>query len=465
MAQISRNILTFLDLWRSKENRKPLILRGARQVGKSHVVRQFATRKFKYLLEVNFERNPEVGALITKNSTKRAVELLEIQYGTPIVTGETLIFLDEVQAAPEVLGALRYFYEEIHALHIIAAGSLLDFALIDKSISMPVGRVEYAYLGPITFEEFMSALGEDRLLKYIQDFELLVESESIPAAIHAKAMELVRTFILVGGMPEAVSVYVTSHSLPQVEEVKQALFASYRDDFSKYMKRVDVGAVRKVFERVPKLIGERIKYVQIDRDMRSSKVADTINLLTYARVLSKVRHTSSNGIPLGAEASDTLFKLLFVDVGLVTTACQISPSEIELSKELDLVHKGALAEQFIGQHLLYRGSPSEEPALFFWQREERNSSAEIDYVISDRGEIVPVEVKAGNGGTLRSLHYFMAEKHIETGIKFDSQLPRIIKSTASLANGTRLPYEILSLPHYLVGEASRLLKIHRGVGK
>lgn len=458
MRAFHRNILKFLHSWRCKPHRKPLILRGARQVGKSYAVRQFARENFKHLLEVNFEQTPEVASILTRNSPKRAAQLLEVQYGIPVIAGETLLFLDEVQSAPEVLASLRYLFEELPALHVIAAGSLLDFTLMEHDLSVPVGRVEYAYLGPATFSEFLSAVGEDSLLGYLQNFTLQQDTaETMPEALHLKALQLVRTFMLIGGMPEAVASYATTGSLSSVEEIKRALFTSFRDDFSKYRRRVDVAALKKVFERVPRLVGTRIKYVEIDREMRSKKIADTLDLLTYARLLTKVRHSSCNGIPLGAEANESIFKLLFLDVGLLTTACQITPSELEAASELNLVNRGSLAEQFIGQHLLYRGAPSEEPALYFWHREARNASAEIDYVVSHDGTLLPIEVKATKGGALRSLHYFMAQKRSPIGIKFDSQPPRLIRGTATLAGGSELPYTLISLPHYLVDDALRIV--------
>lgn len=469
MSSFSRNILKYLDLWHLKPQRKPLILRGARQVGKSHAVRQFAAAHFKHLLEVNLELTPEISAIIQRNPPQHAIRLLEVQYGVPVIPGETLLFFDEVQAAPEVLARLRYFFEELPQLHVIAAGSLLDFALTDQNFSVPVGRVEYAYLGPATFSEFISALGEDALLQYLKEFNLpqinrdtsaqqisSAISEGIPQAIHQKALQLVRTFMLVGGMPEAVATYAATRSFSAVEEVKQALLMSIRDDFSKYSKRVEVSVLRRVFERLPKLAAQRIKYVEIDRELRSKKISDILELLCYARIITKVRHSASNGIPLGAEADDSIFKLIFLDVGLLSTACQITPRDLECADELNMINSGKLAEQFIGQHLLFRGAPYEEPSLFFWQREARNSSAEVDFVVSRNGAALPVEVKARKGSTLRSLHYFMAQKSVNTGVKFDSQPPSITIGSTTLADKKTVSYSIISLPHYLVDEMNRI---------
>jgi predicted AAA+ superfamily ATPase len=218
MLHFNRAIVTHLAAWTTSTNRKPLILQGARQVGKSSAVRQLAATHFKYFLEVNLEQEPSIGTLVTTNSPKRATELLEIQYGVKVIPGETLLFLDEIQSTPRVLGALRYFYEELPELHIIAAGSLLDFALDSAEFSMPVGRVQYAYMGPVSFPEFLGAVGEEKLLEFLRSVtlntpELNSSSAVVPDALHQKAMQLVRTYTLVGGMPEAIATYASSRSL------------------------------------------------------------------------------------------------------------------------------------------------------------------------------------------------------------------------------------------------------------
>lgn len=459
---IPRKLLTYLGIWKNKPHRKPLVLRGARQVGKSHAIRSFSKEHFESLVEINFERMADMASILTKNTPERAIQLLEVQFNTRIIPGKTLLFLDEIQVVPEVLAALRYFFEEIPELHVIAAGSLLDFALAEYEYSIPVGRVEYAYLGPVTFSEFLGALGEHTLLDFLSKFQIKGahaegNEELVPIAIHKKAIELVKTYMLIGGMPEAISTFIKTSSLATVEELKQHLFASLRDDFSKYQRRADVVALRRVFERIPRLVGRQVKYVELDREMRAKKLSETLNLLANARVITKVRHSSANGIPLGAEAREDVFKLLFLDVGLLVSASQISPRDIESVDELNLVNKGSLAEQFIGQHLLFRGAPSEEPSLFYWQREGRNASAEIDYILTCRGEIIPVEVKAGKGGALKSLHYFIAGKNSPFGIKFDSLPPREFLGTVTVAGGVSTPYKILSLPHYLIDEVGRIV--------
>src|SRR3989338_5188658 len=229
-----RNALEYISKWYRKESRKPLIIRGARQVGKSYLVREFAKRESLSLLEINFEKNPELGDLFNKRPVQKTCDFLEIHYKTRIEPQKTLLFLDEIQAAPQVIPVLRYFYEERPELSIIAAGSLLEFVLKDHSFSMPVGRLEYLHLGPMTFEEFLEANGEQSLKKFIGEFHL---KETIPLPLHQRLMEQIRIFCVTGGMPEAVSSFL-QNSWEGCESVKRNMLSTYEDDFSKYRHRL-----------------------------------------------------------------------------------------------------------------------------------------------------------------------------------------------------------------------------------
>ena len=315
-----RNGLDYLKKWHQKESRKPLIIRGARQVGKSYLVREFARREALSLLEINFEKNPEAAELFDKRSIKKSCELLEIQYKTRIEPEKTVLFLDEIQAAPEVIPVLRYFYEEQPGLCIIAAGSLLEFVLQEHSFSMPVGRLEYFHLGPMTFEEFLIANGEPDLKKWVNEFSL---KDPIPAPLHQKLMDQVRIYCVTGGMPEAIHAFL-ENSQEECEAVKKSILSTYEDDFSKYRKRVPDLRMRKVFQKMPRLIGEKLKYVNIDPMERSKDLSLALDLLCMARVGYRVYCSASNGIPLGADINQKFFKLLFLDVGLVSSACGLS---------------------------------------------------------------------------------------------------------------------------------------------
>ncbi len=448
-----RHEMEDLERWHGRVRRKPLVIRGARQVGKTTLVRLFAERSFEGLAEVNFERDPQLASLFASNDPATTLERLELQLDLDVTPGRTLLFLDEIQAAPEVLASLRYFYEELPALHVIAAGSLLELALEKPEFSVPVGRIEYLHLGPMQFEEFLLAAGKARLVEHLNDYAL---GDEIPAAIHRQLMRWLRSFLIVGGMPDAVRAFVESGSHQESEAVKHSILATFRDDFGKYGPRVDPTRLRKVFERLPLTVGNKLKYVHIDRGERAKDLAAALHLLSLARVAYRVRHTAANGIPLGAEADERKFKALFLDVGLMATASGLTLLDLERAEDVMMVNRGALCEQLVGQHLLYSVPSWEEPQLFYWAREKRGSSAEVDYVISQGRKVIPVEVKAGKTGALKSLHLFLREKGKRLAVRLSSTPPSVLEATTSLSDGQNVPFQLISLPLYLTGQVRRL---------
>ncbi len=448
-----RHEMEDLERWHDRARRKPLVIRGARQVGKTTLVRLFAERSFEGLAEVNFERDPKLASLFAANDPAATLERLELHLDLEIAPGRTLLFLDEIQAAPKVLASLRYFYEELPALHVVAAGSLLELALEKPEFSVPVGRIEYLHLGPMQFEEFLLAAGKARLADHLGEHAL---GDEIPAAIHRQLMRWLRSFLVVGGMPDAVRAFVETGSHQESEAVKHSILSTFRDDFGKYGARVDSTRLRKVFERLPLTVGDKLKYVHIDRGERAKDLAAALHLLALARVAYRVRHTAANGIPLGAEADDRKFKALFLDVGLMATASGLTLLDLEQADEVMMVNSGALCEQLVGQHLLYSAPSWEEPQLFYWAREKRGSSAEVDYVISQGREIIPVEVKAGKTGTLKSLHLFLREKQRRFAVRLSSAPPSVLEATTSLSDGKNVPFRLVSLPLYMVGQVRRL---------
>ena len=443
---MDRIALDYIKNWYQKGSRKPLIIRGARQVGKSYLVREFAKQETLSLLEINFEKTPEIADLFDKRSIQKTCEFLEIHYKVRINPKTTLIFLDEIQAAPQVIPVLRYFYEERPDLCIIAAGSLLEFVLKDSPFPMPVGRVEFLYLGPMTFEEFLKAQGESNLLQFLQEYRVATEAKgSIPAPIHQQLMDHIRTYCMTGGMPEAVKSYF-QNSWEGCEAVQNALLSTYQDDFSKYRHRVPDLRLRKIFQKIPRLIGEKLKFVNIDPLERAKDLNLALDLLCMAGVGHRIYHSSANGVPLGAEIDPKFFKLLFLDVGLVSSICGLNRLDFE-KKDTNLVNEGKITEQFIGQHLLFdHARPDKAPELHYWAREKRNASAEIDYVVSQGAQVLPIEVKSAKSGSLRSLHLFLKEKNLPLGIRFNSEPPSVLEENN---------YTLLSLPFYLVGQMGK----------
>ncbi len=456
--KLIRKELASLTDWSATNPRKPLIIRGARQVGKSTLVRQFAETNNLSLLEINFERNPEYRETFASKDPSQILIALNLLTNKKIIVGSTLLFLDEIQAAPEALAALRYFYEEKSELHVIAAGSLLEFALADAQFSMPVGRVEYLHLGPMQFEDFLQAMGYSELAQHLQALSLAdIRNQVMLKPVHEKYMALLKQFWIVGGLPEAVARYAATQDFSEIARIQQSIVATYRDDFNKYSQGKLKALIQMVFDQLPVMVGRKFKYAQISSDHRSAELDEALQQLCMARVAAKVHHTSANGVPLGAEINQRFFKTLYLDIGLMCAALKLNV--LDLSKDdLSLINKGALAEQFVGQQLMYSGLYYETPALYYWVREAKSAAAEIDYLLTCGQAIIPVEIKAGTTGSLKSLHQFLKEKNRSFGLRFNADMPSLLSDAKKLTDGTTINYELLSLPLYLVGQTQRLMR-------
>jgi len=312
---------------------------------------------------------------------------------------------------------------------------------------MPVGRIEYLHLGPMLFSEFLLATGHEKLCAFIRDFKI---GDDLPVPLHDKLSGLLLSYIVVGGMPESVAAFAKSKSYRDCDFIKNSLLATYKDDFSKYGKKVNLQHILTVYEALPKLVGRKVKYVNISRDIRSSDLSQALRMLALARVCYLVHHASCNGIPLGAEMDASTFKPLLLDVGLLLSACGLSMADIPSAEALMLVNSGQICEQFVGQHLLYRQPLHKHPELHYWLREKPSSNAEVDYVINCGPRIIPVEVKAGKTGNLRSLHQFTIEKDIHFAVKISSERPSLVKAAGRMPDGRAYESLILNLPFYLV---------------
>jgi predicted AAA+ superfamily ATPase len=452
---LNRTAIKYLLEWKKQDKRKPLVVRGARQVGKSYLVEDFARREFPIQLTINAERDKEFLQRIVHESPAQMLKLIELEYGCRLVPGQSLIFLDEIQAVPEMFARLRYFYEETPELHVIAAGSLLDFILEDHSFSMPVGRIEYLHLGPMTFGEFLSATGNEQWNDFLSACGC---RDQVPDSAHETLSRLFRTFLALGGMPEAVATYARTHSLLEADRIKETILGTLRDDFAKYQKKVQHELMLKVFNRLPSVVGQKFKYVNISREDSAREIGRCLHLLELARLVYRVRHSACSGLPLEVGVRDDNFKTLFLDVGLLLRACGLGAGTVEREPDLMLINAGALAEQVVGQHLLYACPCWETPRLYYWAREKPNSAAEVDYVIANDGQIVPVEVKAGKTGTLRSLWQFVAEKKVGLALRFNMDKPSLLDAADTMHDGTRISYRLLSLPLYLIDHTNRLIE-------
>ena len=449
-----RAALDYLIKWKMRARRKPLVIRGARQVGKSYLVSMFAEQNFSEYIEINFEKDHEIISLFSETPEK-IIKLLELKYNKTINIETTLLFLDEIQAAPEVFAKLRYFYEDLPALHIIAAGSLLEFVLEDHSFSMPVGRIEYLHLGPMTFEEFLTANGKTMLVDFIQNYSV---SEDLPVSVHSDLVSFFKTYLIIGGMPEAVLAFTKTKSFYESEIVKESILRTYEDDFNKYSSRVNHMRIMNVFKKLPMVVGEKFKYVNIDRNERAQTIAKTLHMLEMAKITYQVKHSACNGVPLGSQVNEKKFKVIFLDVGLMAGACGMSMIDIENVDDLMMINSGSLCEQFVGQHLLYLDEYYKKPDLFYWVREAKSSSAEVDYVIASGSKVIPVEVKAGKTGRLKSLHQFIKEKGVDLAVRINLAKPSVFQDSNKLTGGESVEYKLLSIPFYLIGQTRRLLR-------
>lgn len=443
-----------LQIWRTRQDRRPLVIRGARQVGKTYLVESFGRTHFSHVATLNFERDPLLGEFFSKPDPRDTVRLLELQTRVPIRPGQTLLFLDEVQAAPQVLGRLRYFAEELPDLHVVAAGSLLDFALEDPEFSVPVGRISYLHLEPMIFEEFVLASGEEDVLRYLRELPL---GQEVPAPLRQRLKDLLCAYLVVGGMPAAIKVWVETRSLIEVQRVQQDLLATMRDDFAKYGRRVNRDRLLKVFAALPLLVGRKLVAARIDREDKSAAIKEAFRLLCLSRLATPVRRSACNGIPLGAEVDESYSKVCLLDVGLYTAMLGLDATFLLRAADVLLVNSGQLAEQFVGQQLRAARPSYQEPELYCWVREQRTANAEVDYVIQHGAEIVPIEVKAGATGQLRSLHMFLREKRRRLGVRLGGVQPSLLDAHTALPDGNNVAYRLLSLPLYLAGQVRRFL--------
>lgn len=416
---IQRNIDVELLEWKNNPMRKPLLLRGARQVGKSSAVRHFG-KEFKYFAEVNFERHKAVKTFFQGDIDIRLIAQKIAKYiNVPIEEGETLLFLDEIQECPEAIMALRFFKEDYPGLHVIAAGSLLEFTLQELP-TYGVGRIHTLFMYPMTFDEFLKANDENGLI----DMKGQADSRHpLDDAFHEKLVEYFRIYLLVGGMPEAVLAWIKTHDFNQCSRVQEDIILTYDDDFSKYKKRVSPDLLRTTMRGICHQPGEKITFKQISAGYRSSQIREAVRLLTLAGLTTPVVATSGNGIPLDAEANEKNMKILFLDSGLLLTVLQLEGNlaqhlieQIMTGNPQELVNKGGLVEMVAGLEILRNKPCVQRQRMFYWEK-SGNSIAEIDYLDIFNLKVTPIEIKSGTQGGMKSLWLFMREKHLTEAIR------------------------------------------------
>lgn len=413
MSYYRRLVDAQLLAWKSAPEHKPLLLRGARQVGKSSAVRELG-HHFRYFVEVNLEARPSLRSLFTEDiDVRRLCTNLSATLNIPIIAGETLLFIDEIQTSRAAMMSLRYFRENWPELHVIAAGSLLEFTLSELP-SFAVGRIRSLYMYPFSFDEFLLAQGLEQMVTLKRSAD---SAHPLAQPLHEELVAQLRAYLLVGGMPAAVSEWVSSHDYTACRRTHSDILDTYQDDFAKYKSRQSPTLLRQMLRSVALQSGQKFVLSRAAQDTRASVVSDALRLLTRAGLIVPVLHSDGTGIPLGAEVNERCAKYLFVDTGLLLTMLHTPAAEILLTGDGDLVNKGPIAEVFAGLELLKYSDCFTRGELYYWQNTSRNGNAEVDYLHVQEGKIVPLEVKSNTRGSMQSLYLFMHKRHLSFAIR------------------------------------------------
>ena len=442
---MKRTIDKHLLEWKEAQDHIPLLVRGARQVGKSYAVEAFGRQNFSNVVVANFEEKPYLATCFQTLEIPSIIGKLSSLAGQEIIPGKTLLFLDEIQSCIPALKALRYFREKLEALHVIAAGSFLEFVLEDEpDISFPVGRVQFINMKPLSFQEYLQAIGQGSLNEILASVTM---ENPLQEALHQHLLGFVRDFFFVGGMPKVVQKFSESRSYLECQRLQASILDFYRLDLAKYAKKTQFKNLDTLFRRLPQMIGQHFKYSHIDPESanpaRDYKLA--LHKLELARIIHLVYASEAHGAPLPAKMDGKKFKAFFLDIGLLQYAVEVDPTD--KFTELVDIHRGKLAEQFVAQELLAYIDPYLERHLFFWER-QKPATAEVDFLMNIGGSIAPIEVKAGKTGTLKSLKQFLIENPSLVGT-------RISEAPLSFERN------ILNVPFYLISQLPRLLQSSR----
>lgn len=430
-----RKIQDDLEHWKQSQTHKPLVIRGARQVGKTTVVKEFG-KSFDSFVMLNLERIEDRAIFESGLNPKAIYQRICLEKRIQ-PKGKTLLFLDEIQNSPQAVAMLRYFYEDIPELYVISAGSLLEIMMDVHKVSFPVGRVEYLFLFPMTFREFLKAIGEDSTLKLMDEVPL---SEWALPSIY----RLFREYTMVGGMPEAISQYIIKRSIVDCIPIYRNLYMSYVDDVAKYAKNIEQEQILRTFiESVPLETGKRIAFEKFaNTNYKSRESGDALRMLERAMLIYLRYPTTATQLPLQQDLKRRP-RLQFLDTGLLNYKADIQSLYLS-DTPLDGMFNGMIAEQIVGQELLAANSYELKKTLF-WVRETGNSNAELDFIQTNRGMILPIEVKSGKTGTLRSLHSFIDLSGCQYAVRLYGGAIAVDRTKTPA--GT--PYCLINLPWFL----------------
>lgn len=416
-----------LEAWKQNKRRKPLLIRGARQVGKTYIIRQFG-KKFKSFAEINFELLNDAKDIFKADlKPDRIIRDLSLLLQIKIIPGETILFLDEIQEAPEAIKALRYFYELMPELHVVAAGSLLEFQI--EKIGIPVGRVSTMYMYPLTFPEFLAADHNDDYLSAIAG---IFKENKINQAFHNRLTRLLGEYIAIGGMPEAVNCWTETKDYQECHQIHRSLIETLTQDFLKYSKKHQIKYIDRLFNEIPRMMGTKFKFSAISGEYRKRELDPALELLQKAGVIHKVYHASGQGLPLGADINFNRFKTVFLDIALAQTVLNIATTSWILNPLEQITNRGGVVEAFVGQELIAGSGIDIKPQLYYWHREARSSNAEVDYLIVSNDRIIPVEIKSGKEGSMKSMKIFLkGHQRSPYGIRFYGGMPNIVDNIHS----------------------------------
>ena len=453
---MERLISAELDTWLKGRDRRALVIRGARQVGKTWLVRDLAKRNSLDLVEVNFERTPELAGVFLDASPLEAFRELSLLTGRELQPETSLLFIDEIQVAPAVLSRLRWFTEDFPELPVVAAGSLLEFALGEKGFSMPVGRVTYRFVEPLSFEEYLLAHGQEQLLARLREW---TPGKELGPVAQKQAAIYYERYCMVGGMPAVVNADVEFAEPARCRRMQTDLMATYRDDFAKYVGRMDPRLLDTVLVSVAAQLGDKFVYSRAGEEVKHKQAKQSLELLALSRLITLAPHSTADGIPLGGAADTSKRKAIFLDIGLAhailrTPAVQAFPRLASLAPSI----RGKLTEQLAGQQLRSL-SPSrgDEPILHYWQR-SGGRPGEIDFLVEINQVIVPVELKAGKSGSMKSLQQFMYDKGLALAVRIDANPPSVMDVRVTTTQGDPAAYTLLSLPGYMLWRVAELVR-------
>ncbi len=388
------------------------MIKGARQVGKTWLVCEHG-KSYETFVEFNFEKEPELTELFERKlDPRKIIQELSAVAGQRIEPGRTLLFFDEVQQSLPAVKSIRYFYEELPELHLIAAGSLLN-TVLDK-VPTGVGRVSYLNLYSMCFSEYLQAAGESLLLERLRSQDL---AEPLPLIHHEKLLDHVRKYMLLGGMPAVLARYFKDGDILACQEIQSEVLQSFFDDFHKYAEKSEIHHLASVFRSVPVQLGQKFKHTKVDPSARSRVISRALSLLEMAGLVHKIYHSSADGVPLSARIRSNRFKVILFDTGLAQRMLNVDLRKWMTDVDISAINKGAIAEQFVGQELAALSEAGPLRPLTYWHREARSSNAEVDYLLESGDRILPLEVKEGAQGGMKSLHLFLKEKRQTRGIK------------------------------------------------